>query len=243
MTTTPFTTRTKGLSHNGSPFANSSGNSLNYKQHRFLQFLLNIPMDIAGIHNVRLRFTAKGLWEILPMYNDFKYLIKGTDLKTNREIVLHDMDFGDHIIKTTVHRTDTVSVIVSCSKTQIPIDIVGLAKLTSSLRHIEDRLQYVVDEYVRITLKSSQRSDSLITDGQIPSCMSWITTMWHFGRDSRTTYNGEMFEISWKDALGLFRVYSKEFKDKVRIRKELQEYPRRPFSEVMTTKRMNTDFT
>jgi hypothetical protein len=130
-TGTPFATRTKGLSHI-TTLANRSG-SLDYKQHRFLQFLLNIPMDIDGIHDVRLRFTAKGLYEILPMYNDFKYLIKKMDVKTNRDIVLHDLNFGDHIIKTTVHRTDTVSVIVSCSKTQIPIDIVGLAKLTGSL--------------------------------------------------------------------------------------------------------------
>jgi hypothetical protein len=215
----------------GAPVANPS-NALNYKQHRFLQFLLNIPMDIDGIHNVRLRFTAKGLWEILPMHNDFKYLINDIDFKNNRDIVLHDLNFGDHIIKATVHRPGTVSVIVRCSKTPIPIDIVGLAKLTSSLRHLEDILQNVVDEYVKNNLKSYQRSDSLITKGPVPSCMTWIATMWHFGRDSLTTYTGEMFEISWEDTLGLFRVYSKELKDKIRIRKELQEYPRRPWSEV-----------
>lgn len=228
-TDTPFATSTH---KRWARVANPSYSPLNYKQHRFLQFLLNIPMDIDGIHNVRLRFTAKGLWEILPMYNDFKHLIKSVDLISNKGIVLHDLNFGDHIIKATVDRTGTVSVMVSCSKTPIPIDIVGLAKLTSSLRHLEDRLQYVVDEYVRITLKSSQRSDSLIIKGTVPNCLTWITTMWHFGRDSLTTYNGEMFEISWADALGLFRVYSKEIKNKIKIRKELQEYPRRPWSEV-----------
>lgn len=211
---------------------NNPSKDLNYKQHRFLQFLLTIPMDIDGIHNVRLKFAAKGLWEILPMYNDFKHLIKSVDLISNKGIVLHDLNFGDHIIKATLHRTGTVSVIVRCSKTPIPIDIVGLAKLTSSLRHLEDKLQWVVDEYVRITLKSYQRSDSLIIKGPIPSCLSWTATMWHFGRDSRATYNGEMFEITWRDALGLFRVYSKEFAKKIRIRKELQEYPRRPWNEV-----------
>jgi hypothetical protein len=215
----------------GASVANPS-NALNYKQHRFLQFLLNIPMDIDGVHNVRLKFTAKGLWEILPLYNDFKYLIKKVDTLHNKDIVLYDMNFGDHTIKATVHRSDTVSVIVSCSKTPIPIDIVGLAKLTCSLAHLQNRLQSVVDEYLRNTLRSNKRSDSLITKGPIPSCMTWIATMWHFGRDSLTTYNGEMFEISWADALGLFRVYSKEFKNKTRIRKELQEYPRRPWSEV-----------
>lgn len=227
-----ITANTLHVAHPEPQKHNSIYRPLNYKQHRFLQFLLNIPMDIDGIHDVRLRFTAKGLWEILPLYNDFKHLIRDMDVKTNRDIVLQDLNFGDHIIKATVHRTGTVSVMVSCSMTPIPIDIVGLAKLTSSLRHLEDRLQFVVDEYVRTTLKSRQRSDSLITKGPVPNCMTWITTMWHFGRDSLTTYNGEMFEISWEDALGLFRVYSKELIDKIKIRKELQEYPRRPWSEV-----------
>jgi hypothetical protein len=230
--TVDTTARKSHVAHSEARKHSSIYRPLNYKQHRFLQFLLNIPMDIDGIHNVRLNFTAKGLYEILPLYNDFKYLIKDVDVKTNRDIVLHDLNFGDHIIKATVHRTGTVSVMVSCSKTTIPIDIVGLAKLTGSLTQLKERLQSVVDEYVRITLKSSQRSDSLITRGPIPNCMTWITTMWHFGRDSLTTYNGEMFEISWEDALGLFRVYSKQFGKKTKIRKELQEFPRRPWSEV-----------
>jgi hypothetical protein len=226
----------------GSASVANPSNALNYKQHRFLQFLHNIPMDIDGIHNVRLRFTAKGLWETLPLYNDFKYLIKSVDHISNKGIVLHDLNFGDHIIKATVDRPGTVTVMVSCSESPIPIDIVGLAKLTSSLRHLEDRLQSVVDEYVKNNLKSRQRSDSLIIKGPVPSCMSWIATMWHFGRDSLTTYNGEMFEISWADALGLFRVYSKELKDKVRIRKELQEYPRRPWSEVFMERMPALDY-
>ena len=239
---TSITTDTQSAtSTSKGPRVNSSG-PLNYKQHRFLQFLLTIPMDIDGIHNVRLKFTAKGLWEILPMYDDFKHLIKSVDLISNKGIVLHDLNFGDHIIKATVDRTGTVSVMVSCSKTPIPIDIVGLAKLTSSLKHVEDRLQYVIDEYVRITLKSSQRSDSLITKGPVPNCLTWITTMWHFGRDSLTTYNGEMFEISWGDALGLFRVYSKEIKNKVKIRKDLQEYPRRSWSEVFMERMPAVDY-
>lgn len=227
--------------HKESPLTNPSG-SLNYKQHRFLQFLLNIPMDIDGIHDVRLRFTVKGLWEILPMYNDSNYLIKSVNPISNKDIVLYDMNFGDHIIKATIHRTGTVSVIISCSKTPIPIDIVGLTNLTCSLTHLQNKLQSVVDEYVRTNLKSSQRSDSLITKGPIPSCMSWIATMWHFGRDSLTTYNGELFEIFWGDALGLFRVYSKEFRNKKKIRKELQEYPCRPWSEAFMDRMQGIDY-
>jgi hypothetical protein len=54
------------------------------------------------------------------------------------------MDLKDHSIKTTVHRTDTVSVMVACSDDPIPIHILGLAKLTGGLTREEERLQRVM---------------------------------------------------------------------------------------------------
>ncbi len=213
--------------------------SLDYKQHRFLQFVENLPMDEPGVHNIRLRFTAKGLWGIIPQYSDSEYLIKNIDMKSNRDIVLYDMDFKDHLIKTTIHKTDTVEVIVACSENQILLDLLGFARLNSSLTRLEERLQRVVDEYLRLNLRSNIASSSLEAKGAIPDHMSWTVTMWHFGRDSLVAYRGEMFEISWKDALGVFnRVYSKQYKNKkkVLIRKEVQEYPDKPLCEAFMEK-------
>jgi hypothetical protein len=198
-----------------------------------------LPMDERGIHNIRLRFTAKGLWKIIPLYSDSEYLIKKIDMKSNKDIVLYDMDFKDHLIKTTIHKTDTVEVIVACSENQILLDLLGLARLNSSLTRLEERLQRVIDEYHKLNLRSNIASSSLVAKDPIPDHMSWIVTMWHFGRDSLVAYRGEMFEISWKDALGVFnRVYSKEFKNKkkVLIRKETQEYPNKPLSEAFIEK-------
>jgi hypothetical protein len=54
--------------------------------------------------------------------------------------------------------------------------------------------------------------------------MTWIVTMWHFGHDSLTGYTGERFEISWKEGLKVFRIYSKGYRNKkVKMRKETQE--------------------
>jgi hypothetical protein len=72
-------------------------------------------------------------------------LIKNIDTQSNKDITLHDIDLGDHIVKTTVHNTNTVSVIVACTLNPIPIDMVGLVKLSSSLARVEDRLQLLVD--------------------------------------------------------------------------------------------------
>ncbi len=40
--------------------------------------------------------------------------------------------------------------------------------------------------------------------------MDWTVKMWHFNRDSSYGYLGERFEMYWKDALDVFRIYSKK---------------------------------
>ena len=105
---------------------NHGEDHLSHKQSRFLRFLDNLPMDKPSIHDIRLRFVAKGLWSMLsstPAPPAASRLIKSIDLKNNKDITLHDIDLKDHTIKTTVHRTDTVSVMVACSASPIPIDI------------------------------------------------------------------------------------------------------------------------
>jgi len=95
-------------------------------------------MDKPAIHDIRLSFTYKHLSSIL--YASASPLIKNKDLENNKDITLQAIDLGDLQIKTTVHNTDTVSVIVGCSMNPIPIDMLGLARLTSSLARVEDRL-------------------------------------------------------------------------------------------------------
>ncbi len=62
--------------------------------------------------------------------------------------------------------------------------------------------------------------------------------MWHFGQDSLTEYTGERFEISWGDGLRVFRIYSKQSKNKkkMKIRKEVQETPNKPHGEAFRDK-------
>ncbi len=214
-----------------------------YNQQRFQGYLDSIPMGYRGIHDTRLKFTAKGLWEILPMYSDAEYFVENMEVIGNRSIVLFDMDFGDHIIKTTVHKNDIIEVMVACSRDPIPMNLLGLADLNGSLVSLKERLQRVVDEYIKTTLKSEKlSSDVLVTKEPIPNPIDWIVTMWHFGHDSRYGYSGEMFKMTWKDSLGVFhQVYSKEFKNqkKVKIRKEIQEHPNKPLGQAFMDKLEN----
>jgi hypothetical protein len=48
----------------------------------------------------------------------------------------------------------------------------------------------------------------------MPNHKTGIVTMWHFGKDSLTGYTDERFEILWKDGLKVFRIYSKEYRNK-----------------------------
>ena len=59
--------------------------------------------------------------------------------------------------------------------------------------------------------------------------MSWTVKMWHFGQDALTSYSGQKFVICWEDRLNVFHhIYSKEYGNKIKIRKEIQEYPNKP---------------
>ena len=105
-------------------------------------------MDRHKAHNVRLSFSFNQLWSIMTdSSSSSSPLIKSIDAQSNKDITLLDIDLGDHIVKTTVHNTSTVSVIVACTLNPIPIYMLGLVKLSSSLARVEDRLQLLVDEY------------------------------------------------------------------------------------------------
>lgn len=116
-------------------------------------------------------------------------------------------------ILTTIHHTDTISVIVSCTNHPVSIDEDGRIRLTCCLSRIQERLQVLVDG-ARF----------------IPSPMGWTVDMWHFAVDSSNGYNGKRFELKWEDALGAFRMYSKKSKE---IRFEIQEYPNKPLIEAL----------
>jgi hypothetical protein len=164
---------------------------------------------------------------------------KEYDAHNNKDITFHDIDLGDHIVKTTVHNTSTVSVIVACTVNPIPIDMFGLVKLSSSLARVEDRLQLLVSGYNTASVQSGrQQYLSLKLCSKIPNHMSWTVKMWHFGQDALTSYSGQKFDMSWEDSLNVFHhIYSKEYGNKkMKVRKEVQEYPNKPLGEAFMDK-------
>ena len=72
--------------------------------------------------------------------------------------------------------------------------------------------------------------------------MSWTVKMWHFGQDALTSYSGQKFYMICKDSLNVFHhIYSKEYGNKkMKVRKEVQEYPNKPLEDAFIDKLSDT---
>jgi hypothetical protein len=129
-------------------------------------------------------------------------------------------DIRDLSVRTTVHRTDTVSVVVGGSYHPIAVDFNGIIRLSNALTSVEERLSNSIQE--------SRTSTGKQDGGRlVPDHMGWIVTMWHFGVDGLTEYSGEKFSCTWEVGQNaLIRAYTKDFRNgKTHIRLERQEYP------------------
>ena len=179
------------------------------KNHPVYRVIQNTPFDKCALHDIRLRFSLNGIWQLLKNIHSFPINPVSNDIS----ILMEDKKYLNS--RVTVHRTDTISVIIGCSYSPIVVDIPGLIRLSNILTLIEDRLQRMI--------KDCDANSTLV----VPDHMTWTVTMWHFGADSSILYKGKAFHVSWKVAENaLLALYSKVWKDgKYRIRGERQEYP------------------
>jgi hypothetical protein len=202
-------------------------------------------LDKNSVHDIRLRFTSPGIYAIasLPISKnaqDYDYTMN----TRSKDILLPAWKINDVLVKTTIHRTDTVSVMIGCSLNPISLDITGLIRLTKTLSVVEERLSRLVEGSQNLhgfTVVGSSDNSSQIRHrlcGAIPPFFQWIVTMWHFGTDALTEYSGEKFSTTWETAENvLIRAYSKVMNDnRIRIRLERQEYPKATLADIIDQK-------
>jgi hypothetical protein len=194
-----------------------------------------MAFDKPAVHNIRLRFHCRNIWQRLSVRslvginsveandnNDDEEVSTPLQRPRSKDLVLKVMKLDSGITGSiTVHKSDVVSVILACSESPINFDNEGMRKLSTSLARIEERL--------RSMLFNTTTDDD---EYDIPDSGTWTVTMWHVNRDSPERYDGEKFAVSWEDFAGeILRVYSKEIgrgkgKKKRRfLRVERQEYP------------------
>jgi hypothetical protein len=188
--------------------------------------IMDIPPDKNALHDIHYRFKVPDIWTILS-------LSKYKPDAVSKDIIVNVLNTEQLKIITTVHRTDTVSVIAACSNAPVAADTHGLIRLSNALTRVEERLSRIVDE-----------CGSLIPGGYeslpIPNNESWIVTMWHIGYDSLTEYSGPRFCATWKDGQNaLARAYSKGSRSSMRLRNELQQYPRKRWNDVLAVGEQN----
>ena len=161
--------------------------------------------------------------------------------KYNKDILFSTWKVNGILIRVTVHKTDTVSIIIACTLRPIPINFDGISKFTEMLTRMEERISNMIKYIEKVDYKNndSPNSDNTSTVAiNIPHYNSWIVTMWHFGADSRLQCTGEKFSITFQEGRdALLRVYTKqnELKD-TRIRIERQEYPRKSIIDAIDEK-------
>ncbi|MDN5847818.1 MAG: hypothetical protein L0H53_16255 [Candidatus Nitrosocosmicus sp.] len=180
--------------------------NFNDKQRNLIKLYGVLELDNPAIHDIRLRFTCIGLREIVLKSNSD--LIDHVDVRYNKNITLKKITQGDITLTLVIHNTDTVSIMIACTDNPIPVDIIGLPKLISILTRMEERLQGIINDHNRTNpINSTTDDNNKIT---IPNHITWIVTMLHFGYDSEPRLTGEMFELTLKEHLEVFRVYSKK---------------------------------
>lgn len=148
-----------------------------------------LPHGNNSLHDIHLRFHVTGIWALLSTNSAL------TISPVSKDLLLPVLTFKGLEIRVTVHRSNTVSVVVGCSYAPIAVDCSGIIHLSNTLTRIEERLSRLTTSY---NGKSTGASDSGISENNnnkspISEYNSWIVTMWHFGVDSITEYTGYKF--------------------------------------------------
>ena len=131
-----------------------------------VSFIDSLPADKHTLHDIRFRFKVDNIWSVITSNHP--------ELKPNdvsKDIFLDPSATHDLIIKTTIHHTDTVSVMVACSLNPVAVDLKGLVRLSNALTRVEERL-----------LRYIECAMSLSSSNPIPDHDSLVVTMWHWKR-------------------------------------------------------------
>ncbi|HEY1248210.1 MAG TPA: hypothetical protein VGE97_04415, partial [Nitrososphaera sp.] len=202
----------KGIKFGKPMTPNHTGGASCY-QHPITKIIQTLPFDKAALHDIHMRFEVSGCWSLLSANPDY------APNPTSQDIRLPLVASDGIRIRVTVHKTDTISVVVGCSYHPVAADISGIIRLSNALVRVEEML-----------LRRLQDCGKAMAD--IPHHKNWIITMWHFGADASVEYTGERFSASWETGQkALIRVYSKEFpgtvrgRSKAKVRVEKQQYP------------------
>src|SRR5919108_5368269 len=165
--------------------------SSHHHRHPLFRLIEQLPLDKNASHDIRLRFEVKGIWAFLSCNGTtFQLFIN----LVSKDIRLPTWKIEDLLIRATIHKTDTITVIVACSSNPIAVDINGIIKLSNALTRVEERLSRLIGDCGGV-MEGERGGRCDAGHGLLlPQHKDWIViTMWHFGADASIEYMGEKF--------------------------------------------------
>jgi hypothetical protein len=99
----------------------------------------DLPLDKNSVHDIRLRFNSPGMYAIA--LSQFQIGTQRCDYTMNtrsKDILFPVWNIRDLLIRATIHKTDTVSIMIGCSLNPIALDIPGIIRLTNALSIVEE---------------------------------------------------------------------------------------------------------
>jgi len=193
----------------------------------FLGYLKTLDTNANSIHDIHTKFTVLDIYKIMSLNPKYSKLVNAV----SKDIPLEAEFIDDMCLRTTIHRTDTVTVVVGCSRDPITLDERGITRLSCALTRVEERLSSKLDEcgalleggYERIPIKDNRR---------------WQVTLWHFGKDKfANEYPAKGYALTWGHGREVLRTYMKTLNDKKIKREERQEYPNKSLEDALDDKR------
>ncbi len=109
--------------------------------HPLYRIIKDLPLDRSSVHDIRLRFVSPQIYAIISSFISNETLVYDYTINSkSKDIILPVWKIRDLLIKATVHRTDTISIVIGCSLTPITLNINGIIRLTNALSIVEERL-------------------------------------------------------------------------------------------------------
>jgi hypothetical protein len=194
---------------------------------RFCGYLKTLDTNTNSIHDIHTKFTVLDIYKIISSSPKYSKLIN----PVSKDIPLEAENIDNMHIHISIHRTDTVTVIVGCSRDPITLDERGITRLSCGLTRIEERLSRRLDECGNTLEGGYERIP-------IPDNRRWQVTLWHFGKDKfANEYPAKGYALTWGHGREVLRTYIKTLNDKKIKRKERQEYPNKNLQDALDDKR------
>ena len=102
----------------------------------FLGYLKTLDGNTNSIHDIHTKFTIPDIYKIMSSNPKYSKLIN----PVSKDIPLEVENIDGMHIHVSIHRTDTITVIVGCSRDPITLNERGITRLSCGLTRIEERL-------------------------------------------------------------------------------------------------------